>query len=182
MKSYPARLKQVNEKVGIGKISSTRNTQTSVVVSILPLRDSTVIAIVSFTPEKINSNHRKKGKSNIRKRYFVLVPLPHFGISLTFALEKKENKKRGFPLQEKGEAANDYPVPCSVGVLLFFICFLAVLPVCVCAQFPPPPNRGYKLKARPPEDHSHREPHSPVLIHTQHQYTLYLAYLHPLFV
>ncbi len=40
------------------------------------------------------------------------------------------------------------------------------------------PHRGYKLEAHPPEDHSRREPHSPVL-HTQHKHTLYIAHLHP---
>ncbi len=37
-------------------------------------------------------------------------------------------------LTGKGKASNYYPFTCSVGVLFFFLCFLAVLPVCVCAQ------------------------------------------------
>ncbi len=50
-----------------------------------------------------------------------------------------------------------YPFTCSAGVLLFFLCFLDVLPVCVLNHFP---HRGYKLEACPPEDNSCRESHS----------------------
>ncbi len=79
-------------------------------------------------------------------------------------------------LTGKGESSNYYPATCSVGVLLFFLCSLALLPVCVLNHFP---HRGYKLEARPPEDHSRRESHSSVT-HSTLVYTIHFTFT-PLF-
>ncbi len=100
-------------------------------------------------PSKSDVTKKKetRGKSATRKIYFVLATLPHLCIRLTSFLEKRE-----FSLT--GKSSNYYPFTCSVGVLLLFLCFPAVLLVCLLNNFP---HRGYKLKARPPEDHSCRE-------------------------
>ncbi len=79
-------------------------------------------------------------------------------------------------LTGRGESSNYYPATCSVGVLLFFLCSLALLPVCVLNHFP---HRGYKLEARPPEDHSRRESHSSVT-HSTLAYTIHFTFT-PLF-
>jgi len=62
-------------------------------------------------------------------------------IRLTFFLEK-----RRLSLTGKGEASNYYHFTCSVDVMIFFLCFLAVLHVCVCLIISPTPVSGSILK------------------------------------
>ncbi len=158
MKSYPSKLKQVNEKRGIGNILSMHERHANQRCGVNFAIKGPVLSLLLFSciqEKNLNSNSNPltrsvllnqtlKKKSNKRKicfaeRDFFLVPLPHLRIRLTSFLEKKQGD---FLLQEKVK----HPIitfSYSVSVL-FFLCFPAVLPLCVLNNFS---TEDYKFEA-----------------------------------